>query len=178
MSKKILGLILLLVFVASTKFSLKLKSYEKQCFFEILSNNEATQRPSRSIRLTSVPSHRASMSCKSATCSREGGILSSTDRRRLTSKLSTSTNLPLLTPHILSASATSTTKIWRSVPTFSPASSSWSSNCCPTSQTPKTLSASWAGWRTKNQNFSKAWTALKVYVLLQKTWQIWCQQKW
>ena len=39
MYRQVLGLCWLLTIISATRFSLKLKSYEKQCFFEILSTS-------------------------------------------------------------------------------------------------------------------------------------------
>ena len=134
MEKKVLGLLFILAIAASTKFNIKLQSYEKQCFFEILRKTFLIQVPNRNIRLISIPRLGASMRWKSATCSMASGIRFSTSRPRASSKPSTSTSLLQLTPHIHSASETSIKMKLISTSTFNLVLNSCNLNCFLTSQ--------------------------------------------
>ena len=92
MYKQVLGIVFLLTLASCTKLSLKLLSYEKQCFFEILSICVVIQEPNKNIQSISILKPQASMSLKSAIWSKASGTQSTTNRPKMNSKHSTYTN--------------------------------------------------------------------------------------
>lgn len=110
MYKQVLGIIFLLTLVSCTKFSLKLESYEKQCFFEILSKFVTTQEPSKNTQSISILEVQACTNSKLAIWFKESGVQSFTSNQKANSNHSTYTSWLPLTRHIRSAFGTLTTK--------------------------------------------------------------------